>query len=212
MPAAVANIVKSVKRKRHGADSDPLVQNKTRKTEKDVSQRENTEEEILLLEEKITHSRKNYNKITILQDYCKKHQTQSKTGITAAVALCRVFCRLLANGSMSQSREMRDNERMIAQWLRAQYESYNNILLEMLMDTNPGLQSTALTLLMRLQKEFVDNLDEPSHDHRRHEGNLRRVVAGIINSDSMELIREEFVKKYVQVYDDVRYFTFVCLK
>ncbi|KAL9014752.1 MAG: hypothetical protein Q9180_008926, partial [Flavoplaca navasiana] len=117
----------------------------------------------------------------------------------------------MVNGSMSQSREMPDNERTIAQWLRAQHESYNNILLEMLMDTNPGMQSTALTLLMRLQKEFADNLEEPSHDHRRHEGNLRRAVARITNSDSMELIREEFVRQYVQVYDDVRYFTFACL-
>ncbi|KAI4278704.1 MAG: hypothetical protein LQ337_000813 [Flavoplaca oasis] len=211
MPAAVANIGRSVKRKRFGANSDPLVKTKTRKIEKDVSRRENTEEEILLLEGEITQSRKHYNKITILQDYCKTHQTQGKTSIIAAVALCRVFCRLMANRSMSQSREMPDNERMIAQWLRAQYESYNNILLEMLMDTNSGLQSTALTLLMRLQKEFADNLDEPSHDHRRHEGNLRRVVGGITKSDSMELIREEFVRKYAQVYDDVRYFTFACL-
>ena len=212
MPAAVANIGKSVKRKRHGADSDPLVKSKTRKIEKDVPQRETTEEEILLLEGEITQSRKHYNKITILQDYCKKHQTQSNTSIIAAVALCRVFCRLMANGSMSQSRDMPNNERMIAQWLRGQYESYNSILLEILMDTDSGLQSTALTLLMRLQKEFADNLDEPSHDHRPHEGNLRRVVAVISNSDSMELIREEFVRKYVQVYDDVRYFTFACLK
>ncbi len=212
MPAAIANTGKSVKRTRDEADSDPLVNSKTRKIEKDVSQKGNTEEEILLLEGEITQSRKKYNKITILQDYCKNHRTQSKTSIIAAVALCRVFCRLMANGSMSQSREMPDNERMIAQWLRAQYELYNNILLELLMDTNPGLQSTALTLLMRLQKEFADNLDEPSHDHRRHEGNLRRIVAGITKPNSMALIREEFVRKYVQVYVDVRYFTFACLK
>lgn len=214
MPTAIEAIAKPAKRKRHDADLNPQVghRSKTRKIEKDVSQRQNTEEEILLLEGEITQSRKHYNKITILLDYCKKYQTQSKTSITAAVALCRVFCRLIAIGSMSQPREMAENEKLIAQWLRAQCDSYRDSLLGILLDSNPGMQSTALTLLMRLQKEMSDNLDEPFHDQRRNEVGFCRIIASVTSSNSMELIREEFVKKYVQSYDDVRYYTLACLK
>lgn len=214
MPTATETIVNSAKRKRHDTDSNLPVGHKTkaRKTEKDVSQRPNVEEEILLLEGEITQSRKNYNKITILQDYCKKYQTRSKTSITAAIALCRVFCRLMALGSMSQSREMADNEKIIAQWLRAQCGSYTDTLLGILHGADPGMQSTALTLLMRVQKERSDNLNELFHDHGQNEGLFSRIIASVTSLNSMELIREEFVEKYVQPYDDVRYYTLACLK
>ncbi|KAI4246280.1 MAG: hypothetical protein L6R42_009939 [Xanthoria sp. 1 TBL-2021] len=214
MPTAIEATTGPAKRKRHDADFNPQVghKSKTRKIEKDVSQRQNTEEEILLLEGEITQSRKHYNKITILLDYCKRYQTQSKTSIIAAVALCRVFCRLIAIGSMSQSRGMAENEKLIAHWLRVQCDSYRDTLLGILLDSNPGMQSTALTLLMRLQKEMSDNLDEPFHDHRRNEGGFCRIIASVTRSNSMELIREEFVEKYVQPYDDVRYYTLACLK
>ncbi|KAL8645182.1 MAG: hypothetical protein Q9226_007413, partial [Calogaya cf. arnoldii] len=213
MPTAIKATAKPAKRKRQDADLAAQVghKSKTRKIQKDVSQRANVEEEVLLLEGEITQSRKHYNKIAILLGYCRKYESQSKTSIIAAVALCRVFCRLMAIGSMSQSREMAENERIIAKWLRAQYNSYQDTLLDVLLDSNLGMQSTALTLLMRLQKEMSDNLDEPFYDHHRNEGGFGRIVVGVTSSNAMELIREEFVNKYVQQYDDIRYSTLACL-
>ncbi|KAL8662585.1 MAG: hypothetical protein Q9168_008233 [Polycauliona sp. 1 TL-2023] len=213
MPTAVETVAKArkpAKRKRNDGEVNEEVvgqKSKTRRIEKDVSTRANIEEEILLLEGEITQSRKHYNKITTLLDHCKKYQSQSKTSITAAVSLCRVFCRLMANGSMSTSRDAPENERIIAQWLRAQYDIYTDSLMDILHHCSPGMQSTALTLLMRLLKGSPDGLDGTAQNHSREENSLRKMIKIITSSNSMELIRQEFVEIYAQSYDDLRYYT-----
>ncbi len=212
MPAAIDLPVKPKKRKRRDAGSGLDPKTKSRKVEKGVSQRANVEEEILLLEGEITQSRKNYNKITILLDFCKQHRNQSKPSIAAAVALCRVFCRLAANGSISPPRDAPENENIIARWLRTQCDSYRDTLKTILQGSNPGMQSTALTLLMRLLKEECSGLGESQNQHGRNRVEYRKVIASITSLNVGESVREEFVTKYVQPFDDVRYYTLLCLK
>ncbi|KAL8860126.1 MAG: hypothetical protein Q9178_003390 [Gyalolechia marmorata] len=211
MPAAIETPVKPTKRKRQDARSGLDPKTKSRKIEREVSQRANVEEEILLLEGEITQSRKNYNKITILLNYCKQYRNQSKLSMAAAVSLCRVFCRLAANGSMSPPRDAPENENIIARWLRIQCDSYRNTLQTILQGSDPGMQSTALTLLMRLLKEECSGLEESQNKHGRNRVEYRRVIASITSLNVGESVREEFVTKYVQPFDDVRYYTLLCL-
>ena len=65
-------------------------------------------------------------------------------------------------------------------------------------------QSTALTLLMRLIKTEGTRQSSPSMT----EGLFAKVIEMLLVSEHAEAIREEFVEKYVKVYDDVRYYTF----
>ncbi|KAL8733982.1 MAG: hypothetical protein Q9166_001743 [cf. Caloplaca sp. 2 TL-2023] len=215
MPAVIdstGNHSPTKKRKRQVAQPGSKVDHRTkvRKIDRASPDEASVEGEILLLEGDILKSRKHYNKIPTLVQYCKdpKHE---KRCITAVVALCRVFCRLMAMGSMSKPREASESEVLIVQWLRSQYDRYNDELIFITMCPNTGMQSLALTLLMRLLKAQSDSLDRPFDNSHRNGGVFHKIIASITSGNSVELIRQEFVKKYAQPYDDVRYYTLACL-
>ncbi|KAL8939721.1 MAG: hypothetical protein Q9216_003199 [Gyalolechia sp. 2 TL-2023] len=200
------------KRKKHPPTTDPGHKPlaKARKLEKNGSRTAKVEEKILLLESQIVDSRQHYNKIPTLIRYCQDHHEHSRRAITAAVAVCRTFSRLMAVGIMSKSRNAPENEVVIVQWLRRQFEVYRSILLDLLASDDPTMQSTALTLLMRLLKEEAESLGlRPEKVWR--DGAFPSIVLGIANSASSREAREEFVGKYMQPYDDVRYYGFACL-
>ncbi|KAL8790826.1 MAG: hypothetical protein Q9213_000450 [Squamulea squamosa] len=214
MPAAVdttANPANPAKRKRKATEPGLRSKKKSRKVEKDVLCNANVEEEILRLEGEIMQSRKHYNKITTLLDYCTKYRTQGKISITAAVSLCRVFLRLIALGSMIHHREAPETEAIVVRWLQSQFNSYKNTLHTILQEPNPGMQSTALTLLMRLLKEESCSSEDIHIRCSRNTINYQRLLASITSSNSQESAREEFVRKYVQPYDDIRHYTIISL-
>ncbi|KAL9005784.1 MAG: hypothetical protein Q9188_001450 [Gyalolechia gomerana] len=203
-------VTKKRKRQSPTADVKSKQLGKTRKIEKRVSQTANTEEEILLLESQIIESRQHYNKIPTLIRYCQDHNVNSRRAITAAVALCRIFCRLMAVGSLSEPRNAPENEVVIVRWLRSQIELYRTILVDILASADPALQSTALTLLMRLLKEEAESL-ALKPERIWQEGSLPSIILRITNPATSHETREEFVGKYMQPYDDVRYYGFACL-
>ncbi|KAL9009484.1 MAG: hypothetical protein Q9173_005484 [Seirophora scorigena] len=213
MPGVIGDTSTTKKRKRSQdpAPATDITRNgKARKTEKSASRSAILGEEILLLESQILESRRHYNKITTLLAYCQDDAAQGKKSLTAAVALCRVFCRLMAMGNMSKPRQASENETMIVQWLRSQLESYKETLLDLLAAPDPGMQSTALTLLMRLLKEESESLHLAPENNWR-DGTFASLVSKIAGSDVTDVIREEFVEKYLKSYDDVRYYGFICL-
>ncbi|KAL8735869.1 MAG: hypothetical protein Q9181_002647 [Wetmoreana brouardii] len=196
-------------RKRKRTDNDPEAvpnsKGKTRKIEDDASAPK-IEQEILLLEEQILRSRKHYNSIPTLLGYCREHDGGArKESITAAVALCRIFCRLMAAGSMSKPRDAPQSEVTIIQWLRGQIVLYKETLLSFLSKTDLSVQSTALTLLMRLLKGESESLQLNSDDVWR-KGAFPSLVSKIIDSGTPEAVRDEFVEKYIQPYNDVRFY------
>ena len=74
-------------------------------------------------------------------------------------------------------------------------------------------ESTALTLLMRIVKA------ETSQDSRRGDQAWRtesatfyRLVATLLEKGDAEGARQEFVEKYVEEHDDVRYYTMLAIK
>lgn len=212
MPGTVSKAAATKKRKRQDLGTAPDVtrNGKTRRTEKSAPCSTGVEEEVLLLESQILESRRHYNKITTLLSYCHDH-VQEKRSITAAVALCRIFCRLMAMGTMSKPKHAPENEIIIAQWLQSQLGAYKEAVLDLFVAADPSMQSTALTLLMRLLKEESASLNLTPEGNWR-DGTFANLVSKIVGSRTVDVVREEFVEKYMQPYDDVRYFAFVCLR
>ncbi len=94
---------------------------------------------ILLLESQILDSRKHYNNIALLiATLCDQDIRQGD--LIAAVSLCRVFCRLMAAGRMTKTRETLENEYIVLQWLKERYTEFTEILLTVLQEGSPENQ------------------------------------------------------------------------
>ena len=175
----------------------------------DVQATEDAHSAILLLEEQILESRRNYNKIVTLQDHARKQDSQQESthATLAAVALCRVFCKMMALGYLSEARRTPENETAIVQWLNERYTDYKDTLLEAFSEGDVNRQSTALTLLMRLVKAEAEHL-EFSEESIWRSGTFARVLKELIYSEIAAEARVEFIQKYVEAFDDVRFYAF----
>ncbi|KAF2146733.1 uncharacterized protein K452DRAFT_218400 [Aplosporella prunicola CBS 121167] len=201
------------KRKRVAAKAAPEKKSKSKsKTKPDSGDDEQAR--ILLLESQILESRRHYNNIAALITIVKEDEA-AESQILATVALCRVFSRLRAAGSMNKSKGTPEPEVIIIQWLKERYQEYADVLLRLLQSDDPVKQSTALTLAMRLVKEEVTNQKVQS-DQAWKQGLFFKLVAALLTSTEAEGLREEFVENFVEEYDDVRFYGFqaiaACLK
>lgn len=198
-----------VKRKRKGDSGAP---SETKRLKRRVTGRESDPEadiqsEILLLENQILESRKNYNSIVTLLGYSKEHGAEDQRDIAAAVALCRIFCRLMAAGNLSKTRETAGDEVIVVQWLKKQLREYEALILAMLSSEDIGRQSTALTLLMRLMREQAEYL-KLQEDAIWRDGIFVGVLQALLGNSPADDRRAEFVEKYLVKFDDIRYHTF----
>ena len=206
MPGIVNGLEPGKKRKRK--DGEPGILKKSRRAPK--AQEADLQEDILGLEQKILESRTNYNSIHTLLDYIRVEVSADEKDVLAAVALCRVFCRLMAAGNLNKPQDKASNEATIVQWLKGKLQEYEHELLKLLKNEVIGRQSTALTLLMRLFKEEATHLDKPDEAIWR-DGLFERLLRTVVEDDVGEDTRTEFMEKYVEEYDDVRYYTFARL-
>lgn len=168
---------------------------------------------VLELESQILDSRRHYNKIVTLLQLCSSPNPRKdkNENSLAGIALCRVFCRLLALGHLSKSFEMTENQATVIQWLNDRYSDYKDILLDAISKGDASNQSTALTLLMRLFKEEATHLRKPDGTVWRT-GTLPKVLNVLLDTESSADVRDEFMHKFVNEYDDVRFHTFVLLR
>ena len=95
MPGFVASRESNRKRKQRPGDDSKDNQVEARKAPKQTKS-DDAQTQILLLEEQIIESREHYNNIVKLQQWIHAVDQKPKTGNLSAVALCRVFCRLIA--------------------------------------------------------------------------------------------------------------------
>lgn len=168
---------------------------------------------ILLLEQQILESRKNYNRIITLLDFAKDQNSQhdDTSSVLALVALCRVFCKLIVLGNLSKSRQTPENETAIVQWLNERYADVKDALLTILSGDDISRQITALTLLMRLVKADAES-SKSSEESTWRNGTFTKVVERLIQSETTADVREEFTQSYVEEFSDVRYYTFARLR
>ncbi|KAF5023913.1 hypothetical protein F66182_4035 [Fusarium sp. NRRL 66182] len=164
--------------------------------------------EILLMEEGILSSRKNFNDIPILLRTANDFKDGEEKSVLAAVALSRIFIRLLAQGSLIAKKTLSEKDRLVVGWLKEQFGETKKTLLAFLKDEE--LACMALTLCMRTLKaegEFLYDKDEYTFP----QAFLREIVASLFESDNQDVIKA-YVEDFVEQYDDIRYYTFNAVK
>ncbi|SLM40717.1 Nucleolar complex protein 4 [Lasallia pustulata] len=209
MPGLINGTDGARKRKR-SEETPSKPRNKRRTVVDSPSQKDDIETHLLELETQISESRRYYNNIVTLLVYLRDDSSEDRTDLAAAVALCRVFCRLLAAGSLTKSRDAPENEVTIVEWLKSRFQEYTEALLDTVVKEDSFKQSTSLTLLMRLVKESAVYL-KPGEDSTWRHGLFTEVLRRLLEAESGDMIRAEFVEKYVEEYDDVRFYTFAAL-
>ncbi|KAI5808090.1 putative ribosome biogenesis protein Noc4 [Peziza echinospora] len=164
-----------------------------------------SQEAILELEEAIVASQRNYNGIVTLLG-CLQDFTDPQLGITSAVSLCRTFCRLMALGRLTKKSTDTEAEETILLWLKERYKDYVKELAKLVQEGEGSLQTTALTLLMRLLKDEGLHLRVPGDDTSFPHDLMLKIAQAVLYSDETDsTVRDEFVTKYLDGFHDVRY-------
>ncbi len=170
-------------------------------------------DEILLLENQILESRRHYNSIASLLEYVGTEgagDVKDQMSIIAAVALCRVFCRLMALGKLSKSGEASKEENLIVRWLRERLREFKNSLISALGSQKSDWSETAVTLLMQLIKEEAVQL-KLSEDAIWRTGTFSVLLGKLMEAMTCDDSRTCFINKYLVIHDDIRYYTFTRL-
>lgn len=198
MPGAVGEGVQPVKRKRTTSDKRPTKRARSQSSEEDDSA------QILLLENEILESKKNYNNIATLIKLLESDSEDTEESVLAAISLCRVFTRLMVSGDMSKKQETTEKEAVVMKWLKERYLEYKNGLYMLLGEE--GIASTALTLCMRLLKTEGEHLSS-AQDYHFPTPFLTQMVKTMLKHGSDSDVRKEFSEKFVEEYDDIRFYT-----
>ena len=167
---------------------------------------------ILELESQIGASRRHYNKLVTLMNFCWNQDSHDdgEESTLAVVAVCRIFCRLMASGKMSRYHDTSHSDAVVVQWLHDRYNDYKEILLNAFSRNDTSNQSTALTLIMRLFKEEATHLRK-SDETLWRTGTFAKALKALMDVGPSAAVQDEFMQKYFQEYDDVRFHTFAQL-
>lgn len=208
MPGKTATSQAGVKRKRDPSKPERRESKSKSRRKSPSEERDDPQIEITQLEAQILESRRHYNNIATLLQLSKQPDAKDEAPILAAVALCRVFSRMLATGDMNRSKGMGESEALVASWLKERYREFVDMLLnEFLHSEQPSQQSVALTLIMRLVKE-----ESKQKDYKIKSGPLPRLIEELLLLPTDDPNRDEFSEKYFKQFDDVRYHTFQTIK
>lgn len=202
----------SRKRKREDRASTKLNGPKSTKVDK-ITDLGSAQARILLWEEQILDSREHYGNISKLQDLSNDDENQPRTASFAAVALCRVFCRLIAGDYLVKRRGASDEDAKAAQFLKHQLREYVRTVANWIGCPDATKESTALTLLMRIVKEEV--LQESARAEqawRTPTSTFFALIKRLLDISDAEGARHEFVEKYVEAHDDVRFYAFSAIR
>ena len=204
MPALSGETVTPKKRKRSD-DLAPQISSKGQATaDSDI----NYEADILAMETGILESRKNLNDIPkLIAMLSDGRDAGLEKCIFAAISLCRVFCKHMAAGNFSKSKNSSENDQTIAQWLTERLQEFNQRMEKWLASRLPLKSSTAMTLLLRIFRERSKYLDESARDSWSS-GIFAGLMSTLLTAPSMDFACGEYVEKFVNKYDDVRYHTF----
>jgi U3 small nucleolar RNA-associated protein 19 len=196
----------TLKRKRAKVPEKASKRTKADSSDEKEDEGEDRQAEILLLEDEILKSKKNYNNITVLLELAKK-QDDPDVSLFAAVSLCRVFLRLLASGGLSRKTGQSEREAVVLQWLKSRLTDYKKFLIVMLGEES--LAPTALTLSMRLLKaetQIVSDKTEVTFPKV-----FLKDIIGVLIRQPFHDVQAEFHEKYLGQYADVRFYTFQAL-
>jgi U3 small nucleolar RNA-associated protein 19 len=164
---------------------------------------------ILLLEEQIFDSKANMNNIPVLIGIAKNGSSEKEAeALAAAVSLCRIFIRLMGSELLSTKEKRSKKELRVISWLKNMLLEYQDILKRLLL--REDLAGTALTMSMRVLP--VDKRLSENENTFPLQFFTEVVALVIVQQTLVEGLLDEFVEKWVDEYDDVRYYTFVALR
>jgi U3 small nucleolar RNA-associated protein 19 len=167
---------------------------------------------IQTLENLILNSRIHWNLISVLIDYVRNsHGNCDEQDILAAFALGRIFTRLLGSRKMLAPLEASQKEIMVSRWITRRYESYKVELLRWITSPHIDKSLTALTLVMRFIRED-GLLMKPTDDETWRHGIFSQLLKHIVSAACIKDVRTKFITEYLEIYDDVRYYSFIILK
>lgn len=197
--------MKATGKRKHTSYKD--VSKKKRKSE-NTHDDDNVQTTIERLESEIQESKKHYNNVATLLNLAQAHGEKSKTALAASEALCRIFIRLLAAGSLVKRKDASEKDATVTNWLRSRLEDYRRALLAMFQSIK--LASNALMLAMALLKAEAQYLND-SAEAIFPRYFFSDIVATLLESP-VEQVMEEFSEKFVDEYHDIRYYTFEAIK
>ena len=193
----------SAKRKRTSATEQP-----TKKRRASSAEEEDPNAKILLMEQGILESRKNYNDIAVLLTQAQDFKSGKPEAMLSTIALCRIFVRLLAQGSLIAKKTLSEKETVVVGWLKGQFGQFKEVLLDLLLEEE--VATTALTLCMRtLQAEGQYLYDKAEFTFPR--AFIEDIITRLIAADNDE-VRQAFIVEFAEQYDDIRYYTFKSAK
>ncbi|KAF5864209.1 hypothetical protein ETB97_008206 [Aspergillus alliaceus] len=163
--------------------------------------------EVSQMEEQIAESRKHYNNIAKLISMLDVDENAANPNLAVAVSLCRVFSRLIAGGDLTETNRAAENEKIIAAWLKERCREYQKALSVILREGDTSAKLTALTLCMRLVNERATHI--PGEDTQVWLSGLFKNVVEAVVETSDTALRSEFIEKFANAYEDVRFYTFV---
>lgn len=199
MPGPVGDSTRPAKRKRVSSEKTPS------KRARSESSDEDPQAQILLLENEIFESKKNYNNVAKLIKILGADTEDLDEPLVAAISLCRVFMRFMASGELEKKTGSTDKDVVVIKWLRERYSEYKTALLDLLADE--GIGNTALELCMRLLKIEGEHLRN-GQDYNFPATFLAQIVQVLLDPGTDESARKEFSEKFVEEYDDIRFYTF----
>lgn len=191
------------KRKRASA-----VEGSSKKGRASPGAEEDPNAKILLMEQGILESKKNYNDITVLLKEAQRYESGEPESMLSTVALCRIFVRLLAQGSFIAKKSLSEKELTVVAWLKEQYSQFKAFLLELL--DQEEIATTALTLCMRVLKaegEYMYSKEEFIFPKTY----LEQIVTRLVLSENDD-VRQVFIEEFAEQYDDIRFYAFKAIK
>jgi U3 small nucleolar RNA-associated protein 19 len=201
MHGIVSDLSRSAKRKRESAPTKPS----KRARSESVNNDQDDQSQILLFENEIFESKKNYNNIAKLVSILRDENEDPEKSVVAAISLCRVFARLMVGGDMNKTKETTEKEIVVIRWLKERYSEYKTALLALLGEE--GVNTMALTLCMRLLKTEGQHLQN-GQEYSFPTSFLTQIIQVLLDPDSDGSARKEFSHTYAEENDDIRFYTF----
>ncbi|KAK3395654.1 CBF/Mak21 family-domain-containing protein [Sordaria brevicollis] len=196
---------KTVVKRKRSENGEPT---KKRRKSEAGEEKEDLASQIQNLESQINESKKHYNNIATLIEYAEKQNEDPTTAIAAAEALCRVFVRLLASGSLVKKKDASEKEATVAKWLRDRLSDYHKALTSMFKSTKLAVQALVLAMaLLKAEAQFLEGKDEAVFPWP-----LFNAIISALLTSPVEEVRDEFCDKFIDEYDDIRFYTFEGIK
>ncbi|POS86458.1 hypothetical protein EPUL_001964, partial [Erysiphe pulchra] len=163
-----------------------------------------TQARILLLENSILESKKNYNNIATLMKIFETDSEVNQTLTVAAISLFRIFSRLMVSSKMINRQKTSEKEAVVIKWLKGQYSNFKKRLTFLL---GKGYsETTILSLCMRLLKIEGESF-RVGEQYAFPTSFLMIIVQSLLSTQCDINIRDQFCKEFMEEYDDVRFYT-----